>query len=94
VSLSRSFDGWDPEPVDQPAGPVEERRATRGGHLGTGTLACPSCDAPVALTDAPAAPHDPLYCPVCAHEGALRDFLSLAAPVRPAVVEVRVRLRP
>jgi hypothetical protein len=29
-------------------------------------------------------------CPFCRHDGAVRDFLSLAAPSRPARVEVRV----
>ena len=31
-----------------------------------------------------------LACPYCAHAGPLRAFLSLAAPSRPARVEVRV----
>ena len=36
-----------------------------------------------------------LACPVCRHGGRVRDFLSLAAPARPARVAVRVvpRLR-
>jgi hypothetical protein len=37
------------------------------------------------------APADALDCPFCAHGGRVRDFLSLAAPTRPARVEVRVR---
>jgi hypothetical protein len=68
----------------------EEQRIGRSARLGTGTLACPECDAPVALAHGPAAPADPLGCPFCGHAAALRDFLSLAPPVRPARVEVRV----
>ena len=60
--------------------------------LATGTLACPRCDAPVAPLG-PMSPADPLGCPFCAHAGAVRDFLSLDLPTRPARVEVRARLR-
>lgn len=35
-------------------------------------------------------PADPLGCPVCSHAGAVRDFLSLAKPTRPARVELYV----
>jgi hypothetical protein len=70
---------------------IEERRL-RSGHLATGTLACPTCDAPVALAGAFAGPADPLACPYCDHAGALREFLSLEAPSRPARVTVRVVL--
>lgn len=68
----------------------EIRYAHRTGHLATGTLACPVCDAPVSPGPGVLAPPDPLQCPVCAHAGAVRDFLSLAAPSRPARVQVRV----
>ena len=71
---------------------IEERRS-RSGHLGTGTLACPLCDAPVALAAAFAGPSDPLACPYCDHGGAVRDFLSLEAPSRPARVRVRIIAR-
>jgi hypothetical protein len=71
---------------------IEERR-DRSGHLATGTLACPLCDAPVALARAYAGPSDPLGCPYCAHTGVVRDFLSLEPPSRPARVAVRVILR-
>jgi hypothetical protein len=71
---------------------IEERRV-RSGHLATGTLACPLCDAPVALATGYAGPSDPLGCPYCEHRGAVRDFLSLAPPSRPARVAVRVILR-
>jgi hypothetical protein len=68
--------------------------AARVRTLGTGTLACPDCDAPVALGDEPKRPHDALSCPFCGCAGALRDFLSLAAPTRPARVEIRLVLNP
>jgi hypothetical protein len=71
---------------------IEERRS-RSGHLATGTLACPTCDAPVALATAFAGPADPLGCPYCDHSGAVRDFLSLEAPSRPARVAVRIIAR-
>src|SRR3954447_12635042 len=67
----------------------KERRTAEATRLAGGTLACPRCDAPVALSG-PVAPADPLACPYCAQTGAVRDFLSLAAPSRPARVEVRV----
>jgi hypothetical protein len=71
-------------------GPEELRRTVRSRVLGTGTLACPRCDAPVALPG-PRSPADRLACPYCRHTAALRDFLSLGEPTRPARVEVRVR---
>jgi hypothetical protein len=82
VSLER------PQPVP---GAHEHRRVVRG-RLGTGTLACPACDAPVFTAGAVAA-HDALGCPFCGHAAAVRDFLSLAHPARPARVEVRVAHR-
>ena len=71
---------------------IEERRS-RSGHVATGTLACPLCDAPVALATAFAGPADPLGCPFCDHSGAVRDFLSLQAPSRPARVAIRIIAR-
>ena len=68
----------------------EEIRPAPSSRLATGTLACPACDAPVALAPGPASPADLIGCPICDHAGAVRDFLSLAAPSRPARVEVRV----
>jgi uncharacterized paraquat-inducible protein A len=70
----------------------KERRTAPATRLAGGTLACPRCDAPVALA-APVGPADSLGCPYCAHTAAVRDFLSLAAPSRPARVEVRVVAR-
>jgi hypothetical protein len=68
----------------------EEFRPARSSRLAGGTLACPGCDAPVATGDRILTPSDDLGCPYCGRTGPLRDFLSLAAPSRPARVEVRV----
>jgi hypothetical protein len=91
VSISRGFDAEPvrPDPVGRMSGTEEERRVTRSTRMATGTLACPRCDAPVAPAG-PLAPADPLGCPFCLHAGAVRDFLSLAAPTRPARVAIRV----
>ena len=70
----------------------EDRLDERSWRLGYGTLACPACDAPVAPGDTPLTPGAPLSCPYCRHAGAGRDFLALAAPSRPARVEVVVRV--
>ena len=67
----------------------EEQRVGRSARLGMGTLACPECDAPVAPAG-PMAPADAIGCPFCDHAAAVRDFLSLASPTRPAHVDVRV----
>lgn len=83
----------DIEPVARLGGVEEERRAARSGRLATGTLACPRCDAPVAPA-APLSPAQRIGCPYCGHAAAVRDFLSLAEPTRPARVEVRVVDRP
>ena len=79
----------DPEPVGPIAGIEEERKVTRSWRMATGTLACPRCDAPVFPVGA-LAPTAPLGCPFCEHRGAVRDFLTLEPPARPARVEVRV----
>ena len=95
MSFQRGIDGAEPlrpDPVGGPAETFEHRRRSAAGQLGTGTLACPRCDAPVAPAPGPAAVGAPLGCPYCHHAGRVRDFLSLAAPARPARVEVRVRL--
>jgi hypothetical protein len=84
--------GIDGEPVRRVgdlAAELERRKAAQG-HLGAGTLACPRCDAPVALGAGWVAPADPLECPYCGHAAAVRDFLSLSQPTRPARVAVRV----
>jgi hypothetical protein len=96
VSLQRGIDGAEPlrfEPVARLDGTYELRRSELPWRLGTGTLACPRCDAPVAPGDAPLAPADAVACPYCDHGGRVRDFLSLDDPARPARVEIRVRHR-
>jgi len=92
VTYQRGIDGLDPfrsEAVAREGAVREYRYAARARRLGTGTLACPQCDAPVAPVSR-MSPADPLACPFCGHGGPVRDFLSLAAPSRPARVEVRV----
>jgi hypothetical protein len=68
----------------------EDRRLAWSSRLATGTLACPECDAPVAPPERWLAPSQWLSCPYCDHGAAAREFLSLAAPPRPARVAVRV----
>jgi hypothetical protein len=94
MSLHRGMgaEPLEPEPVGGLAGAEEIRRAERSTVFATGTLACPSCDAPVAVREAGLAPADALQCPFCAHEGAVRDFLTLGEPTRPTRVEVHVVL--
>jgi hypothetical protein len=67
----------------------QERRKATQGRLASGTLACPHCDAPVAPGTGYLSPADPLGCPYCGHAAAVRDFLSLSQPTRPARVVVR-----
>ena len=93
MSLHGGLGGPDavrPDPVGGVAGPRAEHEARRSAPLAAGTLACPRCDAPVALTAGPVSPSDALECPFCRHGAAVRDFLSLAIPSRPARVQVRV----
>jgi hypothetical protein len=91
VSFQRGIDGSDPVDAEGVGGRVEiqHERRTRATRLGTGTLACPACDAPVALAG-PMSPAAALACPYCGRQGPLRDFLSLAPPSRPARVVIRV----
>ena len=80
VLPERDFDGSEParpEPVTRLAGARADSLVARTGHLASGTLACPRCDAPVALGAGPAAPADPLGCPYCEHT-ATRARLPLA----------------
>jgi hypothetical protein len=93
VALHRSIDGAEPLRPDSEGRVVhEERRATRSSVVAVGTLACPSCDAPVALGETRVSPPDPLACPFCDHHAPARDFLSLRTPTRPARVVVRLIL--
>jgi hypothetical protein len=88
VSFERGIDGGDPQ-RPQPIAGEHELRIARTRHLGVGTLACPECDAPVAL-GGPVGPAVELGCPYCHHFAPARDFLSLEAPSRPARVVVTV----
>jgi hypothetical protein len=93
VEFDRGIGGAGPfhqGPVGRLAGVHEDRKLRRSARLGTGTLACPRCDVPVALAAGRASPAEPLACPFCGHAGAVREFLSLESPSRPAHVEVRV----
>ncbi|MBA3748573.1 MAG: hypothetical protein H0W96_13935 [Solirubrobacterales bacterium] len=93
MSFQRGIDGSEPlraQPIPEHAGMHEERKGSRARRLGTGTLACPRCDAPVSLGGRAVSPTDVLDCPFCRHTAAVRDFLSLATPTRPARVQVRV----
>ena len=93
MSFQRDFDASEParpEPVTRLAGAKADSLVSRSGHLASGTLACPRCDAPVALGTGPASPADPLGCPFCDHTATVREFLSLTSPTRPARVAVRV----
>jgi hypothetical protein len=71
------------------SGPEQIRRVGRTSTLGVGTLACPSCDAPVSPSGR-LGPASPLSCPFCGRTGHVRDFLTLGAPTRAAHVVVRV----
>lgn len=93
MAFERDADATDPLRARAVAPLRELRHDARSGSLGLGTLACPECDAPVALGDRPLSPTHPLACPYCRHGARLRDFLSLASPSRPARVEVRVVAR-
>ena len=91
MSVHRSFDDTGPvRPGGAGSAGDHEHRPGRGTRLGTGTLACPACDAPVAPGPVPLTPTHPLTCPYCLHPGVVRDFLSLGLPTRPARVVVRV----
>lgn len=92
VSFQRGIDGPEsvrPEPVGRQGAATHRLRVSSSSVMAVGTLACPGCDAPIA-PPFPLSPADPLGCGFCEHSGAVRDFLSLAPPARPARVEVRV----
>lgn len=98
VSFSRSFDVAGSGATDATRRFTavvheEKRRSLDGRPMGVGTLACARCDAPVAIGPGDHGPGQALTCPYCAHRAPLREFLSLAAPARPARVLVKVRAR-
>jgi hypothetical protein len=79
---------------DEPVVGYEQLRpSSRVGVLDVGTLACARCDAPIALERA-VAPSELLSCPYCLHTGAVREFLTLGAPSRPAHVRVTIAAAP
>ena len=93
MALHRDIEGSDPirpEPVERLIGYGERRHAESSWHLATGTLACPSCDVPILPLAGRMSPSDDLSCGYCRHQGAVRDFLSLAEPTRPTRVTVRI----
>jgi hypothetical protein len=98
VSFTRGIDGPRFTPITAdgrvPVVRPEKRRAVSTTRLGEGTLACADCDAPVAIGPGRLSPAAVLQCPFCGRRGPLREFLSLAAPTRPARVVVTVTHRP
>jgi hypothetical protein len=96
VAFQRGIDGPDsvrPEPAGRRDVRIHRHRTASTSVLAEGTLACPVCDAPVAPPAASLSPADPLGCGFCSHAAAVRDFLSLTQPTRPARVVVRLRQR-
>jgi hypothetical protein len=89
MAFERYSDGAEPIRGER-IGRLHEERQQRTQVMAVGTLACPRCDVPVSPTR-PLSPAEPLLCPYCAFDGAVRDFLSLGTPARPAVVEIRIR---
>jgi hypothetical protein len=92
MSFLRRFDGSHHRRLE-PIAPLREDRLGRSTQIASGTLACPRCDAPVSPGAEPLSVRAPLACPFCGEAGPVRDFLSLAAPTRPARVVVRIALR-
>jgi hypothetical protein len=94
VAVHRDIEGpqpMRPETVEQLAGRRYRHEAESSWRLATGTLACPSCDAPVLPGAGGMSPSDAISCGYCDETGAVRDFLSLAEPTRPTRVIVRLR---
>jgi len=93
LSIQRGSDGSEParpQPVEARAGAYEYRYASRPWALGPATLACPTCDAPVSLGGRSVRLTVRLDCPFCRRTAPARDFVTLAAPARPARVEIRM----
>ncbi len=82
-----------PLALRQPPALREQRPAPDSTRLCEGTLACPGCDAPVAIGGGPLPVQQNLACPYCRHRASATDFLSLATPTRPNRVVVRVALQ-
>ena len=82
----------DREPIGTSGGTEELRRIPqqhRAGHRHDGLPRVRRARMPAG----PVRPADPIACPFCGTSGAVRDFLSLEDPARPARVVVRVVLR-
>lgn len=95
MGLERGIDGTDPlrpAPVGRLDPSHEERLRRSAGVVAVGTLACPRCDAPV-VPGARLRVTQVVACPFCDHVAAVRDFLSLAVPTRPARVVLRLAPR-
>ncbi|WP_354699323.1 hypothetical protein DSM112329_05035 [Paraconexibacter sp. AEG42_29] len=93
MSFERGSDSGPADPFGHQGRMQHVRHDVRVGYLGLGTMACPECDAPVALPPGSFAPVTAMECPYCAHLGRVRDFLTLATaarPARPARVRVRI----
>lgn len=93
MSLGRDNDPVPSDPFGRQGRLLHVRRDVQVGLLADGTIACPACDAPVALGPGVHGPAAPLTCAYCGHAGRVRDFLELATPARPARparVQVRV----
>jgi hypothetical protein len=90
MAFHRGLDGSDPIRGER-IGRLHEEHRLRTRVLGVGTLACPRCDAPVAPGPRGLSPAEPFMCPYCWHDAAVRDFLSLSSPSRPARVEIVIR---
>ena len=84
-------DASDPLQQGERIGRVQEELRLRQRVVSLGTLACPRCDAPVSPGTRALSPGEPIACPFCGEAGFVRDFLSLAAPTRPAHVEIVIR---
>jgi hypothetical protein len=94
MALHREIEGGEPvrpQPVERLAGRHERRQGESAWRVATGTLACPTCDAPALPGPTGMSPREALACGFCGQVRAVRDFLSLAQPTRPTRVAVRVR---
>ena len=69
---------------------IKWQRAAGSDRLADATLACPRCDAPVAIGPGRLTLTASLTCPFCAHDAPVRDFVSLAHPTRATRVVVLV----
>jgi hypothetical protein len=90
MAFQRGFDGSDPVSGER-VGRLHEERRVSTRVVAAGTLACPRCDAPVSPGGRAWSPSEPFMCPYCFHDAAVRDFVSLSAPSRPARVEIVIR---